>query len=131
MAHFAELNENNIVVNVIVVNNENISNTEFPMSEQIGIDFLNTILPGKLWKQTSYNNNFRVRFAGIGFEFHPECGEHGAFCPAKPFEDWIFDNSNFLWKAPKPLPEDLSSFLYKWNPTTHDWERTDPPIRTR
>lgn len=131
MAHFAELNENNIVLNVIVVKNENIQNAEFPQSEQMGIEFLNTVIPGKIWKQTSYNNNFRFRFAGIGFEFHPECGEHGGFCPPRPFEDWIFDSSKCLWKAPKPLPEDVNTFLYKWNPTTHDWERmeTQPRIR--
>lgn len=121
MAHFAELNDQNIVQNVIVVSNEHILNTDFPISEQIGIDFLNTVLPDKIWKQTSFNNNFRFRFASINYEFHPECGEYGGFCPPRPFDDWIFDVENCVWKPPKPYPENANTLLYMWNSEIHDW----------
>jgi hypothetical protein len=121
MAHFAELNNQNIVVNVIVVNDESIQNLPFPESEPVGIAYLDSFLPGKIWKQTSYNNNFRFRYAGVKYEFHPECGEFGGFCPPQPFEDWLFDTEECLWKPPKPFPEDYNRILYKWDSTVHDW----------
>jgi hypothetical protein len=79
MAHFAKLDENNVVLEVHVVNNDDIQNLPFPQSEAVGIAFLNSFLPAATWKQTSYNNNFRFRYAGIDGTFHPECGEYGGF----------------------------------------------------
>jgi hypothetical protein len=68
MAHFA-LIENGLVSNVIVVANEDCGNLEFPASESVGQAFIASIgLPGE-WKQTSYNNNFRGRYAGIGYTY--------------------------------------------------------------
>lgn len=122
MAHFAELDNQNKVLNVIVIGNETIGNLEFPMSENAGIEFLNTILPGKIWKQTSYNNNFRFKYAAIGDIFHPDSGEHGGFATPPNFDDWVFDVDTCTWKAPIPLPEDASTVFYRWNPEIHNWE---------
>ena len=123
MAHFAELTSDNIVINVIKLDDATtIGDLPFPDSEVAGINFLNTIIPGKIWKQTSYNNNFRFRYAGIGYEYHPECGEHGGFCPPKPFDDWVFDYENCLWIAPKPMPLDNIEKIYVWDATIHDWK---------
>jgi len=123
MAHFAELNSNNIVVNVIKLDDAvTIGDLPFPDSEVAGINFLNTIIPGKIWKQTSYNNNFRFRYPGIGYEYHSECGEYGGFCPPKPFDDWVFDYGNCLWIAPKPMPLDSIEKIYVWDATIHDWK---------
>lgn len=75
MAHFARL-ENNIVTEVIVVNNEVLENKNFPESETIGIVFCKSLFGENTeWKQTSYNNNFRGIFAGIGTIYDPDLGE--------------------------------------------------------
>jgi hypothetical protein len=72
MAHFAQLDANNIVTEVIVVNNEVIQNLPFPESEPIGVEFCQSLYgAGTVWKQTSYNGNFRGIYAGIGFTYDP------------------------------------------------------------
>jgi hypothetical protein len=72
MAHFAQVDVNNIVFNVIVVNNEVLENKEFPESESIGVEFCKFLFGSDTtWKQTSYNSNFRGRFAGIGMTYDP------------------------------------------------------------
>jgi hypothetical protein len=70
MAHFAELDENNIVLRVIVVHNNELLDGEENESEQLGIDFCVAHFGGR-WVQTSYNNNFRGFFAGIGWSYDP------------------------------------------------------------
>lgn len=68
MAHFAKLDENNVVLEVIVVNNDVLQNLPFPESESIGVAFCQSLFGADtVWKQTSYNNNFRGIYAGIGF----------------------------------------------------------------
>lgn len=69
MAHFAELDNGNKVIRVIVVSNDNCNNLEFPQSELVGIDFLERLFGHRNWKQTSFNSNFRNVYAGIGFEY--------------------------------------------------------------
>ena len=71
MAHFAELDENNIVKRVIVVANEDILDENGQESEQKGIDLCHNMLGGN-WKQTSYNHNFRGRYAGVGWLYDEE-----------------------------------------------------------
>jgi len=74
MAHFAQL-AGDTVVQVIVVSNDDCGNLEFPASEQLGKDFIASIgLQGE-WKQTSYNNNFRGRYAGIGYRYDSQLDE--------------------------------------------------------
>ena len=65
MAHFAKI-ENNIVKQVIVVSNGVLEGKDFPESEPIGQQFISSLNLGGTWKQTSYNNNFRGKYAGIG-----------------------------------------------------------------
>jgi hypothetical protein len=72
MAHFAQLDENNVVIQVIVINNEVIQNLPFPESEPIGVEFCQSLYgTDTVWKQTSYNNNFRDVYAGIGYSYDP------------------------------------------------------------
>ena len=91
MAHFAKI-ENNIVTQVIVVSNDDAPG-DFPQSEAIGAEFCSNLLGGK-WKQTSYNGNFRVRYAGIGYTYSEE---YDAFIPPKPTEDAIFNEETLDW----------------------------------
>lgn len=125
MAHFAKLDENNVVLNVIVVDNNDIADLPFPESENAGRDFLGSVFPDvprDRWVQTSYNNNFRVRYAGIGFEFIPTCAatSYGGFCPPKPAEYFVFDDSTCVWKPPVPYPDDGKT--YSWDFENTRWK---------
>ena len=74
LAHFCQINEDNIVTQVIVVSDDDCAGGQFPQSEFAGAYFCNRLLGGT-WKQTSYNGNFRGRYAGIGFTYDPELDE--------------------------------------------------------
>lgn len=72
MAHFAQLDENNQVIQVIVVHDPAIEALFFPESESLGVEFCQTLFGADtLWKQTSYNGNFRGSYAGAGFVYDP------------------------------------------------------------
>jgi hypothetical protein len=72
MAHFAKLDENNVVIHVIVVNNAVIDNLPFPESEPVGVAFCQSLFGSDTtWKQTSYNSNFRGVYASIGYTYDP------------------------------------------------------------
>jgi hypothetical protein len=117
MAHFAELNENNIVTRVIVVNNENILDENGNESEEVGILFCRNLLgENTRWTQTSYNNTFRKRYAGVGF-FYDE--ENDVFITPKPFNSWVL-NAEFDWEAPIEYPSDGN--YYYWNEDALGWE---------
>jgi hypothetical protein len=75
MAHFAKLNDNNVVTQVIVVANGDCGNLDFPESEPIGQAFIESLGLGTGWKQTSYNNNFRGKYAGIDDTYDAELDE--------------------------------------------------------
>lgn len=73
MAHFAQIDNNGVVVQVIVVNNSEIGNLPFPDSEQLGIQFCKSLYgEDTIWKQTSYNKNFRGEYAGVGYVYDSE-----------------------------------------------------------
>jgi hypothetical protein len=105
MAHFAEIDENNIVQRVIVIDNA---------LEENGVEWCTENLGGR-WIQTSYNNNFRKQFAGIGYSYDEE---KDIFIAIKPFESWILDDDS-NWVAPKPYPNDENS--YYWDEITISW----------
>jgi len=107
MSHFAELDENNIVLRVLVGDNE--------MPNE-GYDWFIENLGGR-WVQTSYNANFRRNFAGIGFSYHEELD---AFIPPKPFASWTLNEETTQWEAPIPYPDD--GLFYQWDESVEDWE---------
>lgn len=118
MAHFAKLDENNIVTEVNVVNNEDILNLEFPASEPVGIQFLHNWAGEEfVWKQTSYNANFRKNYAGIGYTYDPE---RDAFIPPKPFASWVLNETTCLWEPPVAYPTDGKSYV--WDEPTKSWK---------
>lgn len=119
MAHFARLDENNVVVEVLVVSNDDINNLPFPESEPVGAAYLNSFLPAATWKQTSYNSNFRFRYAGLGYTFHPECGTHGGFAMPPEYDYFVFDVSTCFWIPPVPKPDNVNS--YYWDDVTRSW----------
>lgn len=103
MAHFAKLNDSNIVEQVIIVNNNELLDESGNESEQKGIDFCSNLLGGR-WIQTSYNRKIRKNFAGAGFTYDPI---RDAFIPPKPEgEGWILDESDCTWINPEFNEED-------------------------
>lgn len=98
MAHFAKLDQDNYVTQVLVVNNSDIETLSFPESEPMGIAFLRNLFgPETLWAQTSYNNNFRYNYAGPGFAFDTTATPNGAFIGPSPGEGWVLNTNTYQW----------------------------------
>lgn len=119
MAHFAEVDSNNIVQRVLVVANE---------QDYRGQEFLaNDLGLGGTWLKTSYNTfggvhssggtALRKNYAGIGFSYDPA---RDAFIPPKPYNSWLLNEDTCLWESPKPYP--IDGAMYVWNETTTNWE---------
>ena len=116
MAHFAELDANNVVLRVIVVNNKDNSDANGVEKEYIGAAFCERLFGGT-WKQTSYNGNFRKNYAGIGFTYD---ATRDAFVPPKPQEGtWVFNEDTCQWERPLPMPKDGK--IYNWDEATQSW----------
>ena len=117
MSHWAELDDTNKVIRVLVGDNNDPAGDE-------GYKWLIENLGGT-WIQTSYNNKIRKNFAGIGY-FYDE--QLDAFIPPKPYDSWILDEETCLWKAPqdKPIVDGKS---YQWDESTTSWiEIPEPSI---
>jgi hypothetical protein len=117
MAHFAQLDENNIVTQVIVVSNEDIKDSIGNENEEVGIAFCKNLLGrDTLWKQTSYNNSIRKNYAGIGFTYDTT---RDAFIAPKPFNSWVLNETTCIWEAPVSYPNDGN--IYAWDEETTSW----------
>jgi len=130
MAHFAQLDENNVVTQVIVVANEDTSDANGVEAEEIGVAFCKKLLGADTrWKQTSYNNSIRVRYAGIGYSYN---GTLNAFVPPKPYASWVLNTTTANWEAPvgpaPTLTEQEVSFgiYYRWDEETGAWVLETP-----
>ena len=115
MAHFAQLDENNVVVSVIVVDNKDTADANGVEKEYIGAAFCERLFGGT-WKQTSYNANFRKNYAGIGYSYRADID---AFVPPQPFPSWTLD-ADAKWQAPVAMPTDGN--MYSWNEANQAWE---------
>lgn len=130
MAHFAQLDENNFVLQVLVVKNSVLNNLEFPESEQLGVDFCKSLYgQDTVWKQTSYNGNFRVRFAEVGGKYCPpdyDGSFKDGFTFVKPdvYPSFVV-NENGVWVPPIPPPDTIN--VYKWDEATLSWIEVPKP----
>jgi hypothetical protein len=116
MAHFAQLDDNNVVTQVIVVSNNDcqIGGVE---SEEAGIVFCKTLFGATTkWKQTSYNGNMRKNYAGIGYTYD---AIRDAFIPVKPYASWVLNEDTCRWDAPTSMPTDGGK--YEWDEATTSW----------
>ena len=106
MANFAEVDENNIVIRVLVTDNN------LPKE---GFDWLVSNLGGT-WVQTSYNSSIRKRYAGVGFTYNSELD---VFISPKPYESWLLVEETAQWDPPVPYPDDENN--YRWDEPTLSW----------
>ena len=117
MAHFAQIDENNIVTQVVVIANEDTSDENGIEVESIGIAFCKSLFGEDTnWVQTSYNGNIRYNYAGVGYTWD---AAQNAFYTPQPFPSWSLD-SDFKWQAPVPYPQDGED--YSWNEENQSWD---------
>ena len=126
MAHFAKIGLNSKVLEVQVVANEVLHDSNGVEQEVNGIDFLTKLTGWSIWKQTSYNTYggehklggtpFRKNYGSVGFTYDED---RDAFIPEKPFNSWTLNETTCMWDPPVPRPESGS---YSWNETTKQWD---------
>jgi|TARA_R100000455_G_scaffold28757_1_gene18561 hypothetical protein len=115
MAHFAEIGVDNVVLNVVVVHNNELLDSDGVEQESLGAEFCRTLFGGT-WVQTSYNGNIRKNFASKGYTY--DSGRN-AFIPPQPYASWTLNEETCLWEAPTSYPDDGKS--YDWNEDTKSW----------
>ena len=106
MAHFAQLDDNNQVLQVIVVSDEH---------EATGEQWCHDFAGGR-WKQTSYNSSIRKNFAGAGFAYDES---RDAFIPPKPYPSWLLNEESCQWQSPNPKPD--TEYQYRWSELLTQW----------
>ncbi len=133
MAHFAELDDNNVVLRVIVVGNDDCKDSDGNESEAVGIAFCQSLFGSDTyWVQTSYNNNIRHRYAVIGYTYDQA---NNVFIPPQPYSSWSVNTDTLDWEPPTPMPvdggfhEDSNTFVsYEWNEENLSWDRNEEAV---
>jgi len=124
MAHFAELDNNNVVTRVVVVGND-VTTAAGPLGDNDmhvdGETWCVNFFKGGNWKQTSYNNNFRKQYAGKGYTFD---SAKDRFISSQPFTSWALDG-NGDWQAPVTYPTDTTDKITSWDEDNQKWTATD------
>lgn len=122
MAHFAELDQNNIVIRVIVVSNADTSLNGVE-DEAVGIAFCKSLFgPHTRWVQTSYNGSQRKRYAAVGYSYDSSLD---AFIPPQPYPSWHLDPQTCNWAAPIPMPNDGAWYI--WDESNQSWVKKVMP----
>lgn len=119
MAHFARIDDDNVVQQVIVISNDVCGEPTlgYPDTCAAGRAFIaNTLKLDGTWKQTSYSGSIRKNYAGIGFTYD---AARDAFIPPKPFPSWKLNESTCRWEAPVAYPSDGKSYF--WNEDDQEW----------
>ena len=136
MAHFAQLDENNVVTQVIVVGNSDTADVNGVESESIGVAFCQSLLGADTnWKQTSYNANMRGNYAGIGMKYMSGVatlgvGSTDVFIPEQPHASWTISTTEARWVSPlgnAPALTDeqrAAGSYYTWNESAYQADNT-------
>jgi hypothetical protein len=120
MAHFAQLDEDNNVLSVVVISNGDINNLPFPQSDPVGIAFCQSLYGADtLWRQTSYNGNFRRQYAGVGGFYYPPID---VFVGPSPFPSWTFRATDATWQPPVQMPTVPPNYIAVWNEDYLEWD---------
>ena len=137
MAHFAQLDENNVVTQVIVVSNDDTSDSNGTETESIGVAFCQKLLGADTnWKQTSYNGNMRGNYAGIGYTYMENVatlgvGSTDVFIAQQPHDSWTISTSAANWEAPITQPtltdeQIAAGSYYTWDESAYQADTSDP-----
>lgn len=123
MAHFAQLDSNNVVLQVIVVDNSELLDSNDVEQEAIGITFCTNLFGADTrWKQTSYNGNIRKNYAGVGFTYD---STRDAFISPQPYASWILNETTCQWESPVPMPESTETTYHVWNEDNQQWDEVN------
>ena len=129
MAHFCKLDENNIVTQVIVVDNKDVTDPFTGQEDEfLGIAFCKKLLGGT-WVQTSYNSSIRKRYAGVGYSYNKALD---AFIPPSPFPSFVLNPETADWESPLgPAPELTEAEVeagsrYEWDEENTQWNLVTP-----
>ena len=129
MAHYAMINSNNIVVQVITGVDENITqidldNTEVGGSYEAWEQFYSSRpwFEGLTCKRTSYNGNIRANYAGIGYTYDTT---FDVFIAPRPYPSWKLNYTIFQWEPPVAKPEDIEGFIWKWSEYNLEWIKVE------
>jgi hypothetical protein len=114
MAHYAQIDSNNIVTQVIVIDNKDTADANGVEKEYIGAAYCERLFGGT-WKQTSYNGTKRKNYAGIGYKYHADID---AFAAPQPYASWTLD-ADAKWQPPVAMPTDGE--MYSWDEATTAW----------
>ncbi len=125
MAHYALINKDNIVVQVITGVNENeiqtdLDGTEVGGSSEAWEQFYASLpwFEGLTCKRTSYNRNIRANYASVGGKYDPA---FDVFIPPQPFPSWKLDYTTYRWEAPIAKPDEVEGFIWKWSEINKEW----------
>lgn len=118
MAHFAKLDSNNVVTQVLVVNNDVLLKADNTESELKGKQFLNSLFGSAKWVQCSYNHSFRKQMASVGMTYD---SSKDVFLLPQPFTSWTLDSNND-WQPPVDYPSDYETTPYRWNEDDQTWD---------
>ena len=135
MAHFAQLDENNVVTNIIVVSNDDITDSNGNEVESIGVAFCQKLLGADTnWKQTSYNSNMRGNYAGIGYTYMENVATMGVgstdiFISQQPYASWTVGVNTAAWYSPIPQPaltddQIAAGSYYEWDESAYQADNT-------
>jgi hypothetical protein len=125
MAHYALINSDNIVIQVITGVDENttqidLDNTEVGGSSEAWEQFYSSQpwFAGLTCKRTSYNSNIRANFAGVGYSYDPD---FDVFIAPRPYPSWKLNYTNYKWEAPVSMPEEIEGFFWRWSEINKEW----------
>lgn len=119
MAHWARIDENNIVIGVSVGSNEDLDEGYQWLIDNIGGTWIKTSYNTAQGKHALGGTPLRGNYAGIGYTYHEDID---AFMPPKEYPSWIIDTENYIWKPPVPKPD---SGLWEWDEETLSWKEKD------
>lgn len=117
MAHFAQIDEHNNVIQVIVLDNLSLLDDTGTESETVGAELCQSLFgEDTKWVQTSYSGRIRKNYAGIGFQYDEVLD---AFVPPQPFPSWVLNTDSCVWEPPTPYPADGG--FYRWDEPSLSW----------